>query len=595
MNCGAILIAGCVLFQTVTAYGQQRSFAGTNVTGQLVLIRTVNAKQAMQTLAAPSQGQVHSIAARIEGANAIDEFAAVQPRLGMQSIGSELSAFDGALLREATHASLSIGTGTTSSGFMGLTHFDQRNSNGGNQLSLEPPSPSIAVGNGYILEGVNNAIQVYTTAGKPMLPRVLSTNELFGLPAAINRSTTPNRRGVNPTDMRVFFDYTINRWFVLQRALENDETGIPNGQSHLYLAVSQTDDPAGVYNIYSMDTRDNGALFCPCFVDFPQIGADQYGFYIASNEYGIGSNLFINAQIHAISKASLAAGAPAPTTYRFVLPPTTGYEFSIQPTSTPPGASYFLGSGGLEYFVSSRTTAASNLMLWAMYNTSSLATASPNPTLVSITVPTLSYVGPDVATQKPGPLPFGSSLFPPRMLPFLDGGQDSRILSAVYSGGRVYVTFATQVRDENGRSLVGGAYVALSPTVRAGILSALVPRQDYLVVRGQHTLRPAIAVNGQGQGAIAFTLTGPDYYPSAAFVPITPAAVGSIQIAAAGTGPEDGFTGYDPPTAPVARWGDYSGAVVASDGSIWMVTEYIPTAPRTEFANWGTYIARFVP
>jgi hypothetical protein len=121
--------------------------------------------------------------------------------------------------------------------------------------------------------------------------------------------------------------------------------------------------------------------------------------------------------------------------------------------------------------------------------------------------------------------------------------------------------------------------------------------QGYLTVTNNHILRPSIAVNARGEGAIVFTLVGPDYYPSAAWAPIgvsnPPAA---IQIAGAGTAPEDGFTGYLPsPSAPVARWGDYSTARAAADGSIWMVTEYIPGGPRTTGANWGTYIAKYVP
>jgi hypothetical protein len=160
----------------------------------------------------------------------------------------------------------------------------------------------------------------------------------------------------------------------------------------------------------------------------------------------------------------------------------------------------------------------------------------------------------------------------------------------------LYATFATQVVDENNRSAVGGGYVIFSPSFRAGSLATLVLRQGHLVARGNHVLRPAIAVNAQGKGAIAFTLVGPDYYPSAAFVAIDNASTGPIQIAAAGSGPEDGFTGYPGGFGPgLARWGDYSAAVVASDGSIWMVTEYIPTAPRTELANWGTYVARYIP
>jgi predicted pyridoxine 5'-phosphate oxidase superfamily flavin-nucleotide-binding protein len=114
------------------------------------------------------------------------------------------------------------------------------------------------------------------------------------------------------------------------------------------------------------------------------------------------------------------------------------------------------------------------------------------------------------------------------------------------------------------------------------------------MVNGNHVLRPAIAVNSKGRGAIAITLTGADWFPTAALIPFetstTPAA---IQIAGLGVLPEDGFTAY--PNfggAGVARWGDYNGAVATADGSIWMVAQYIGDFPRTTYANWNTFIMR---
>jgi hypothetical protein len=87
----------------------------------------------------------------------------------------------------------------------------------------------------------------------------------------------------------------------------------------------------------------------------------------------------------------------------------------------------------------------------------------------------------------------------------------------------------------------------------------------------------------------------PDYFPSAAFVLIDTVSTGStIQVSAPGAFPED-FSGYlnaGFPEQGMARWGDYSTAVAASDGSIWTVAEYIANLPRTQLANWDTFIAQ---
>jgi hypothetical protein len=126
-----------------------------------------------------------------------------------------------------------------------------------------------------------------------------------------------------------------------------------------------------------------------------------------------------------------------------------------------------------------------------------------------------------------------------------------------------------------------------------------VVRQGYVLASNNNLLRPSIAVNAQGRGAIVFTLVGPDYFPSAAFVLIDTVSTGStIQVSAPGAFPEDGFSGYPNagfPEQGMARWGDYSTAVAASDGSIWTVAEYIANLPRTQLANWDTFIAQVQP
>jgi hypothetical protein len=490
-------------------------------------------------------------------------------------------------------------------GFNGLTHLDQQYANNGNQYSVEPPNPSIAAGNGYVLEGVNNAVQVYTASGTPLLQKPLATNQVFGLPPAINYDT--GMSGVFPTDMRVFYDPGVNRWFILQRAQCCDSAGNDVNRSQIYIAVSVTGDPTGAYNNYFIDTTDSHRAGCTygCLADFPQIGSDQYGFYISSNEYpiywsGMASQYPIGSTIIAISKAGLAAGVSSPVAYQFTLPYTTGYEFTITPAVTPQGAAYSTGAGGVQFFVSSLPHGGGFLGVWAMTNTSSLNTGNPNLLLTRIAVPTQLYSEPPVAYQRPGPLPYGSTQIP-GFEPPIDTA-DCRVLSVVAAAGRLYAAFDALVSDSQSRSLAGVAYFVLSPTFR-GALAASVLSQGYLVVDRNNLTRPAFGINAKGNGAIAVSLVGPDYYPSAAFAPIRPVynSTGTLagysalllQLSAAGAFPQDGFSGYEGDR--IARWGDYSTAVASGDGSIWMVTEYIPNAPRTKYANWGTWVTQFMP
>ncbi|HVW86731.1 MAG TPA: PEP-CTERM sorting domain-containing protein, partial [Bryobacteraceae bacterium] len=273
----------------------QNHYTPVNITGQLALVRMVNASQLAaaaspafaarlafsRTAAAPQGPEISKLPSF---------FPRPQPFRPAFTTGPfSASRVFGADTREArasgprfSAASLPVTPAGSDSGFSGLSHYDQRNANSGNQFSVEPPNPSIAVANGFVLEGVNNAVRVFSETGAPLLP-ALASNQLFGVAPAIDRNTGIN--GVYPTDMRVYFDHDINRWFVLQRSQDNDVAGNPLSESHLYIAVSQGTDPTGVWNIYVLDTTHASNPGCPCIADFPQIGSDQYGFYVSANEY----------------------------------------------------------------------------------------------------------------------------------------------------------------------------------------------------------------------------------------------------------------------------------------------------------------------
>ncbi|MGZ3624477.1 MAG: hypothetical protein ACXWPG_15130, partial [Ktedonobacteraceae bacterium] len=144
-----------------------------------------------------------------------------------------------------------------------------------------------------------------------------------------------------------------------------------------------------------------------------------------------------------------------------------------------------------------------------------------------------------------------------------------------------------------------------------------VIKQGYLGGNNANLTYPAIGVTDNGNGVMAFTLVGPNNFPSAAYASIDAKnGVGSIHIAAAGLGPQDGFSEtkiFSPfgNSVPRPRWGDY-GAAVPVGHTVWIASEYIgqtctykqyitntPASPlftcnltRTALANWGTRISQ---
>jgi hypothetical protein len=494
------------------------------------------------------------------------------------------------------------------SGFNGLTHRDQRLAGGGNQFSLEPPDQALAVGNGFVLEGVNDALAVYSSSGA-LLAGPVTFSSFFKEAPIATRNTSGQIIAFGPFvfDPKAYFDAATNRWFVVEAEIDVDPvTGDFLGHSVEELAVSQTGDPRGKWNIYRIDTTDDGThgtpshTGCPCFGDQPDIGADANGFYISTNEFPIFVNGFDGAQLYAISKAQLAAGAANPTIVHIGGNPTTlaeGTAGSVQPGSTPAGGSFETAQGGTEYFLSSldfTNTLDNRIAVWALTNTSSLNSASPSLNLSNVVIESEDYGIPPSALQEDGPLALGTALFGASAhTPLLDAGDD-RMHPVTFAAGKLWGGVETVVKTANAGTQAAIAYFVVTPSVAGGTLTATITKQGYVSLNSEDVLYPTIGVNAAGKGVIGFSLAGPDFFPSSAYVPIDAVGgAGDIHIGAAGTGPEDGFTGYF--GGNVARWGDYSAAVADADGTIWTANEFIPNAQRTFLANWGTFISHVTP
>lgn len=501
-------------------------------------------------------------------------------------------------------------------GFNGLTHRDQRNAGTGvyvnTQFSLEPPDQGLCVGNGFVVETVNTAMRVRSMSGG-FLTAATALNQFFGLTPEINRSTLTF--GDFTSDPKCYFDQPTHRFFLTLLQIDVVATSGAFGvKSHVLLAVTQTGDPTGTWNLFSLDVTNDGTLGtpshpgCSCFGDQPLIGADANGFYISTNEFSLHpfGAFFNGAQVYAMSKTKLAAGIAPPVvlfnTGAIPTPDVGGIWYSVQPATTPPGGSYASGNRGTEFFLSAlqffgNQPLDNRIAVWALTNTRSLNSASPNLAISVATIRSETYGQPPNAQQKDGPRPLNAFLvslgFPSEPLALL-AGNDDRMNQVVYADGLLWAGVNTVFQSSN-PNRVAIAWFVVSPWVSEnGRVHGSVVNQGYIAPSGASALFPSIGVNANGEGVIAFTLVGPNYFPSAAYVSISQDGTGKVHIAMAGAAPEDGFTGYAAEGFPgnVARWGDYSAAsaVAGEDGKIWFATEYIPNLPRTLIANWGTFI-----
>ena len=530
--------------------------------------------------------------------------------------------------------------------FEGLNFYQQRYARGGNQFSVEPPDQALCVGNGYVLEAVNDVLNIFNASGQSVLPDNTATNIVAGFPRdikhavdlnsfygyapAINRTT--GVRGEFVTDPTCIYDAATQRFFLVVLTLEVvPTTGAFTTVNHLDLAVSKTSNPTGEWNIYKIDVTNDGSPGntggpCPCLGDYPHIGADANGIYLTTNAYPWGPGDFDGAQIYALSKAQLAAGA---ANVNMVHLDTTGMVnatspvaqtqpgFTVWPAHSPGANSFDLSAGGTEYMLSSNageeaagdhfTGASTDLIVWTLTNTSSLNTGSPSLTLTN-KVLTVGQYGIPPKQQQPGSgtapttdVPQGYCLGNTTTLLF--NGQtgcyrllvgapsnevisrpdsnDTRMQQVMYANGKLWGALDTAV-TVGSSNRAGIEWFIVNPT--AGKLV----KQGYLAAANHDFTYPALGVTASGRGVMAFTATGNSLNPSAAYASIDASiGVGDWHTIAEGAAVADGFTSYKAQVGgnpPRTRWGDY-GAAAVDGNSVWLASEYI--AGACNYTDWG--------
>ena len=537
-------------------------------------------------------------------------------------------------------------------GFEGLNLYQQRYARGGNQFTVEPPDQALCVGNGYVVEAVNDVLNVYDTSGNSVLPdntaanivggfprnvnHAVDLNSFFGYAPAIDRTTGVRAQFV--TDPSCLYDAATGRFFVTVLTLETRPNGSFTLVNHIDTAVSQTSDPTGLWTIYRLDvtndgTNTGGVNPGPYLGDYPHIGADANGFYITTNAYPWCCNGFAGAQIYALSKAQLAAGAASVTvvhldTSGMVSAPSdagsTQPGFTVWPAQSP-ATQFNMGNGGTEYFMSSNAAdeathpvagtggayVSNQLVVWTLTNTASLNGATPAVSLSDKLLQVNTYAIPPKQRQ-PGSgtpattaTPQGYCINDTTTLLFngqtgcwrlVFGGQpahtevistpdsnDTRMQQVVYANGRLWGALDTALNPDSGPQRAGIAWYVDNPN------SSKLVKQGYLGATGYDFRYPAIGVTQSGRGVMAFTASGDTANPSAAYAAID-AIVGvstwNIVPGGEGQAQDDGFTSYKSQVGnpPRTRWGDYGYAAVDGN-SVWIASEYI--AHTCNYTDWG--------
>ena len=488
-------------------------------------------------------------------------------------------------------------------GFEGLDHAASRSANGGNQFSGEPPDTVLCSDGKVLMEGVNTVLQVFSLDGKAKIDPV-SLNEFFGAAPAINRAT--GDFGPDTGDVKCYYDPGLKRWFITSFLFDTGDIGLlgpnPTFRNFIGIAVSQTSDPLGAYNVYLLDGTNDGELGtplhagCPCLPDQPLIGADSNVFIVTTNEFGPWppdeTTAFHGAQVYAFDKFAMARGAVPRSVVFENIPLAEDISYSIQPQQVSNARFYDSRSGGTAYFLSALDffgEADNRIAAWALSNTRSVRSGFGVPRLTSRVLTSQAYGFPPTQDQKDGPTPLRESLGFVDPLAMVEANDD-RMQQAWLSDNVLWGGLNTAV-SVGGATKAGIAWFAVNVGVDVkGRIAASVRRQGRLAVANHNVSFPAIAATDDGDAYMSFTLMGPDFFPSAAWTSLDDDP--KVNVVALGTEPEDGFSAYaDFGGGGVARWGDYAGAI-AIGNSVYTNVEYISGTRRTAFANWSSFVTK---
>ncbi len=410
-----------------------------------------------------------------------------------------------------------------------------------------PPDTTGAVGASQYVQWVNVNLAVFDKGSGQLLYGPVPGNTLFQ-PLGGACATS------NDGDLIVQYDKAAGRWVLSQFA-------VPGGSAGYWqcVAVSQTSDATGAYNLY--------AFQYPQFNDYPKMGVWSDGYYVTFNMF---TSTFQGPRVCAYDRAAMIAGHPA-TQQCFQLSSSYGSMLpaDIDGATAPP-------AGSPNYLVSRRS--GSSLGMWKFHvdwNNAANSTLT-GPATIAVAAYNAACGG-------------GTCVPQPGTSQKLDSLADRLMFRLAYRniGGveRLVVNHAVQVnttRKPNSGNAAVRWYEIRNMSGTPGVYqqSSYGPDTNYRWMG-------SVAMDKQGNMAIGYSKSSNSVYPSLAFATRAAAdplgTLGAETTIVGGTGSQ---------LQNLSRWGDYTHMSVdpADDCTFWYTGQYLKSNGTW---NWSTRIASF--
>jgi hypothetical protein len=384
-----------------------------------------------------------------------------------------------------------------------------------------PPDSAIATGPNHVLTIINSIIQIYNKSG----------SEVSGTGLFPFFQTLPNSNSCC-FDPRATFDSTHGRFIIAAAAV--DSTTV----SHIFFAVSQTNDPTGTWFKYDLSLTPLTPEGNPASVDFPTLGVSNNLLLLSANlppSARLGTE---STSVWVLQLAGLLTGNSTlnVTSFNNVKLPNGNRAFTIQPAIV-------YGTSGVAFLASTDgnpQVGGSAIHLYTVPDTGT-------PTLTATDIPVAAY---KVAPGAPQP----------NSTTNLAVAGDILTSSPVWRNGSLWI--AQQVADSTGTVPVVRWYEVVT--------SSNTVRQTGTLNGAGAAFLPSITVNASGATDIVFDTSSATQFASPTFAhreatdPLGQMPVQAIY--------QNGLASY---TAASGRWGDYTAISADPDGvSSWTLAEY---------------------
>ena len=475
-------------------------------------------------------------------------------------------------------------------------------------VGCNPPDMALAVSPNFVLQGVNAQFAVYDTAGNVQPGFPVSAQKFFGIPNVTNANGTPcdvaHLSQPFISDPRAAYDPVDKRFWAAILQLEGTLINPGGGsrlcpfQSLMWVAVSQTSDPRGKWNVYAFNTSVDGAFAN----DYTQLGFNGQAIFVSMNMFGPTGFCFY-AEVFEANKKQMEHGLNNFTPDAFFnmqvqgpgitaqtgpflvdtlqpamnLDDSTGSsETFVQTMDGPdPLTSHFCGFTGGGF-----ADACSGIGVWRMDNPIAHDHGGPAPRLSANYEATLPFLVSPAQTQ-------------PSCSHCVDALDLRTTGTPVVRDGLLYSTWDTAVR--NATQVVPGIEWQITQLDEVGSGHATTSGYYNFSGNGSATFG-TLMPDENGNVLMVF-----DHMSSTVFPEIRYIVKGADEKNFTGPGVllKAGEASYRPQLcgtgtpAFVCRWGDFEATSFDGAGHIWFASQYANTlqlgAPQNG-RNWGTWI-----